>query len=339
MDSTDDSIRLLYPGAERATHEARISPFGASLRSYRIRETDGAFRDVVWGYGDATQKQGGQGDVLFPFPGRIPNGTYRFEGHEQRLPCNDKEGRAAIHGFVRTRRWEPIVQAPSASAKPPAEITLRLAIEPDEHEGYPFRLIVVLTYALGPMVTFDPDGPVGLSCRFSISNVGTGPAPAGIGFHPYVSFGGEVDALSLALPARRALEFGPGFTPTGRVLDIAGGELDFASARPIGALRLNHCFEVLQPEAGERDIVTCRVSDGMRETVVWWEASIFRYVVAYTGDALPKGVARRAIAIEPMTCATDAFNHPEWGLRVIEPAGVFSGTFGILASPRPLRAS
>ena len=29
------------------------------------------------------------------------------------------------------------------------------------------------------------------------------------------------------------------------------------------------------------------------------------------GDAIADA-PRRALAIEPMTCATDAFNHPEW---------------------------
>jgi aldose 1-epimerase len=51
-------------------------------------------------------------------------------------------------------------------------------------------------------------------------------------------------------------------------------------------------------------------------------------VVVYTGDAIPNA-ARRALAIEPMTCATDAFNHPEWGLKRLDPGETFSGRYTV----------
>jgi aldose 1-epimerase len=52
----------------------------------------------------------------------------------------------------------------------------------------------------------------------------------------------------------------------------------------------------------------------------------FSALVVYTGDAIPNH-ARRAIAIEPMTCASDAFNHPEWGLKRLEPGETFKGRY------------
>jgi aldose 1-epimerase len=59
-----------------------------------------------------------------------------------------------------------------------------------------------------------------------------------------------------------------------------------------------------------------------------WMDEAFGHVVLYTGDALGPD-ARKGLAIEPMTCATDAFNHPDWGLRVLQPGEVFAGTWGI----------
>jgi aldose 1-epimerase len=324
---SETNIRLVYPG-DRATHEAIVSPFGASLRSHRVRDQVGEWHDVIWPYDEAAHKQGGQGDVLFPFPSRIPDGKYQFKGKEYQLPCNDKEGHAAIHGFVRSRDWNTIVEAPLSSERC-ASVIFQLRVLPTHHPGYPFDLNAVVEYQLGPIDRFDDESLIGLACSFHISNRGEHAAPIGIGFHPYFTFGRKVDGLTLTLPSRRALEFGPGFLPTGNVLDIGGSELDFTKPRPIGATQLNHCFEVEQPPLDEEDFVCCVVKGGPRTTMIRLEASVFRYVVAYTGDSLPAACSRQSIAIEPMSCATDAFNHPEWGLRVLEPGAVFGGSYAI----------
>jgi len=50
------------------------------------------------------------------------------------------------------------------------------------------------------------------------------------------------------------------------------------------------------------------------------------------GDAIADA-PRRALAIEPMTCATDAFNHPEWGLTRLLPDDTFAGRYRVVARP------
>jgi aldose 1-epimerase len=55
----------------------------------------------------------------------------------------------------------------------------------------------------------------------------------------------------------------------------------------------------------------------------------FTALVVYTGDTIP-GAPRRALAIEPMTCATDAFNHPDWGLKRLESGETFIGRYTII---------
>lgn len=54
----------------------------------------------------------------------------------------------------------------------------------------------------------------------------------------------------------------------------------------------------------------------------------FSAVVVYTGDAIADA-PRRAFAIEPMTCATDAFNHPEWGVKRLVPEETFAGRYTV----------
>lgn len=284
---------------------AVVSPFGASLRRFWMERDGEPARDLIWGYSGTANKKGGQGDVLLPWPGRIAGGAYSFGGQRHELPRNDKDGPNAIHGFLRSKLWEQ-----GARTSWSAQFGTRIAAA--DHPGYPFDLEVVVGYELLP---------TGLACAFVVRNAGTGPAPVGAGFHPYLVGAPSADETSLAVPAAKLVEF-DGLLPNGRVTDLPP-ELDFRGGRRVGAVRLNHCLTGLQRGADG----FARVRVGGIE--LWMDAS-FPYVVLYTGDALG-GDARKAIAVEPMTCATDAFNRPEWGLRVLKPGETMQGTWGISA--------
>src|SRR5438067_2383078 len=84
----------------------KVSPYGASLRGLWRETAQGTREDIITGYTGAGGKVGGQGDVLIPFPGRVRDGRYTFAGHSYQMPCNDKDGPNAIHGFLRLVPWE-----------------------------------------------------------------------------------------------------------------------------------------------------------------------------------------------------------------------------------------
>ena len=84
MDITLDSELTLSIGSQRVV----VSPWGASLRRYSVTEADGKETDIVWGYSGGAHKKGGQGDVLIPFPGRVAEGRYSFDG--QHFPTRTK---------------------------------------------------------------------------------------------------------------------------------------------------------------------------------------------------------------------------------------------------------
>jgi aldose 1-epimerase len=70
---------------------------------------------------------------------------------------------------------------------------------------------------------------------------------------------------------------------------------------------------------------------GGRRVTLWMDEH-FRYVQVYTADAVPDAARRRrSIAIEPMTCAPDAFNSGA-GLLVLEPGAGFIGRCGLIAA-------
>ena len=295
----DDPEWTLRAGAWRCT----VSPFGASLRRLWVETPFQPDRELVWGYQDTANKKGGQGDVLLPFPGRIAGGRYSFGGAKHELVKNDKDGPNAIHGFVRAKEWEG-VHGPNAAQ-------FRTTIAPGDHPGYPFALDVGVGYEL--LAT-------GLACAFVVHNAGTTPAPVGAGFHPYLVGGPSADETDLRIPAGKVVEFGDGLLPTGKVVDVPP-ELDFRRGRKVGTMALNHCLTGLVPDTD--GFTRVRAGD-----VELWMDRNFPYVVLYTGDALGPN-ARKAIAVEPMTCATDAFNHPEWGLKVLQPGETMTGTWGI----------
>lgn len=309
MTVTPDTEIALVFGNQRAV----VSPWGASLRRYFV-SIDGKETDIVWGYSGGAHKKGGQGDVLIPFPGRIADGRYVFDGEVFQLERNDKEGPNAIHGFVRTLPW-------AVAGSDANRVRFDISLNSDQYgsKGYPFSLQIHVAYVLGDQ---------GLVCSFEVKNVGNRIAPVGVGFHPYFTVGSAfVDADEVKIPCAAYVEFNERLAPTGRIIPVAASEWDYRTARSIGARRFNHCYVQPERDADGSATATLRHAASGRSVDVIMDRS-FSAIVVYTGDAIP-GAARGALAIEPMTCATDAFNHPEWGLQQVPPGQAFAGRYTI----------
>jgi len=306
--TTPDTELLLSFGNQRAV----VSPWGASLRRYFLVEAGNREIDIVWGYSGGGHKKGGQGDVLIPFPGRVAEGRYLFDGETFQLERNDKEGPNAIHGFVRTLPWQ--VSRAEADC---VSFDIRLEAEQYAPKGYPFALAVQVTYELGGG---------GLSCSFDVRNVGTRPAPVGVGFHPYFTVGTpSIDEAEARIPGAGFLEFNDKLVPTGAILPTAGTEWDYRDFRGVGEKRFNHCYVQLARDAEGMATASLRHAASSRVVDVIMDRS-FSAIVVYTGDAIP-AAPRRAFAIEPMTCASDAFNHPDWGLKRLASGERFFGRY------------
>jgi aldose 1-epimerase len=66
------------------------------------------------------------------------------------------------------------------------------------------------------------------------------------------------------------------------------------------------------------------------DDVTVWADEKWPYVQLFTGDPLPD-VARRSLAVEPMTCPPNAFRTGEALIR-LEAGDVFDATWGIALS-------
>ena len=94
-----------------------VTEVGATLRSFTV--ADKAVRRRVrtgeWSHG-------GRGQVLAPWPNRLGDGRYSFEGIEAQAPINELAANNAIHGLVRWMPWRMVGRAQnrvSMALRPP----------------------------------------------------------------------------------------------------------------------------------------------------------------------------------------------------------------------------
>jgi len=281
-------------------HRVTVVEVGAGLRSYVV-----GGKDVTFTYGDDDLPPGGCGAVLVPWPNRLRGGTYSFDRVTYQLPLTEPGPGNAIHGLGRWARWTAIRHEPAA-------VTLALDIPPQP--GWPFEVRVEVSYELHP--------EHGLAVTTVARNTGSRRAPFGAGFHPYLSLRGRSLAeVTLQVPATQRLVTDDARIPVG-VQSVMGTAYDLRRRRRLRDLRLDDAFTQLHTDHG-RGVAQMRTPAG--GATVWFDES-FRYVQVYTPDLLARGLP--AVAVEPMTCAADAFNSRS-GLLVLEPGGSWTGTWGI----------
>jgi len=272
---------------------------GGGLRSY---EAHG--RKVLDGYGEHELCPSGRGQLLVPWPNRIADGRYEFDGRRHQLPLDEPDRGNAIHGLVRWSEWTVAERAPD-------RVVLELLLRP--RPGYPFTLALRVEHALSAD---------GLAVGIEATNVGSEPCPYGVGAHPYLALENGADGAELRMPASTVLEADDRGIPVGQ-RKVAEAGLDFRQPKSLAGIRLDHCFTELDRDPDGRARITV---DG----TTLWADDAYPYAMVFTGDELPD-VARRSIAIEPMTCAPNAFRSGD-GLIRLEPGQRHSGAWGITPS-------
>lgn len=250
----------------------------------------------------------GRGQVLAPWPNRLEDGRYDFEGRSHQLPLSEPATQTAIHGLVRWVPWDLVDLEPHRAV-------LEYQLHPQP--GYPFTLRVHVEYTLGNE---------GLAVRTTATNAGAEPCPFGCGFHPYLTVGTHlVDSALLGLPARTVMSSNERGLPAG-VARVDGTAYDFRRPRPIGDTVLDNAFTDLDRDQDGLARVRLRDPEGGSRLTLWVDDG-YRYVMVFSGDPLPD-VARRSVAVEPMTCAPNAFRTGD-GLVRLEPGRSFICTWGL----------
>ncbi len=148
-------------------------------------------------------------------------------------------------------------------------------------------------------------------------------APVGVGFHPYFIGTESVDKAEAKIPATGYLEFNEQLAPTGKVLSARERSGIIASFVP--SANVDSTIVIWNSSANASGMATASLRHRESGRTIGCGDGSCVLDGRYTGDAIAD-VPRRALAIEPMTCATDAFNHPDWGLKRLLPGETFGGS-------------
>jgi aldose 1-epimerase len=285
-----------------STHRAVITEVGATLRSFSVEG-----RDVVRGFGVQDMISGGRGQNLIPWPNRIRDGRYTFNGATQQLALTEPARHNASHGLARYVPWVLIDKKADA-------VTNRVRVHPQP--GWPGTLESTITHQL----TQD-----GLTVTVEASNVGTADVPFGYGAHPYLTVGeATVDEVALTVPAASYLEVDDDRLLPLKLSPVEGTAYDLREGRVLGSMSLDTAMTDLARDSDGRWRVRLVLGDRYAEL---WGDETMRWTQVFTGG--PK--RDLSVAVEPMTCGPDAFNdgptHAD--MRVLATGETFVGQWGI----------
>jgi len=259
--------------------------------------------------------------ILFPFPNRIRDGRFSWQGKTYQLPTNDPAGKNAIHGFACRKPWRVVDQgADAASAWLTGEFVGSVDA-PESLAHWPADYRLRLTWRLTQQ---------GLRIEAVVGNPDRQPLPFGLGYHPYfrIPFTSGVSEQEYAVEcsARKYWELEDSL-PTGKLLPL-NETRDLRTGRLFPSLTLDDVFTDLAAGSPPGPDALCwrggllQADNGVTLQVLTSPA--FRELVLFTPPH------RQAVCLEPYTCATDAVNLQQRGLDagwlVLEPGAEWRGT-------------
>jgi aldose 1-epimerase len=311
---------VLEDGGGRA--RAEVWPaHGFNCLRWQVRLADGSWADLLYTAPDWEQNpvptRSGH-PILFPFPNRLRAGRFAFADETYQLPLNESTGVHAIHGFTPRNPWR-VVGSDVDSHRAALTGEFRLSADlPGAGQLWPADFALAVTYRLFPDR---------LRVEARVTNVDIRPLPWGLGYHGYFRLppaaGETVGGYTVRAAANRHWE-AEGNLPTGQRRPVAGA-YDFRTGRPIGELPLDHLFGMLGAYRTD-PAGLCEVADlsapGAGGRLSVWVSAEFRELLLFTPPH------RKAVAVEPYTCATDAANlasaGTDAGWVALPPGGVAS---------------
>jgi aldose 1-epimerase len=163
-----------------------VTEVGAGVRSWTV-----GGQELLASFNAGDYDAAFCGRVLVPWPNRVRDARYEFDGAEHRLEVSEPERGNALHGLVLHSRWHGV----RTSAR-----RVSLAYELHPRPGYPFALRLGVSYELASG---------GVVMTLHATNVGAERAPFGAGFHPYLTPGTtSVDDMLLEVPAHMRVPVG-----------------------------------------------------------------------------------------------------------------------------------
>lgn len=298
---TGNQFTIMY-----GNYKAVITQMGATLRTFTYQGTD-----LVVPLSPDEPVNCCHGQILIPFPNRIEDGTYTFEGRTYTLPIDEHDRNNAIHGYGYRSLWD--LQAITEH-----QVTLMWRVP--NMSGYPFYVSVQATYRL------DDDG---LHIRVTASNDGTTNAPWALAIHPWLDnglqgYGDEIDGhnaqCKLTIPAHTHVTVNDRLLPTGTE-PVDGTKYDLRQGVYLTEQPFDDAFTDVEHD--ENGTVTAQFvrPDGLC-IEIGGDKTITSFQVC-TGTGFPAYQHPAGVAVEPQTAYANAFNTGN-DLVILEPSSTYS---------------
>ncbi|MDX2301631.1 MAG: aldose 1-epimerase [Microscillaceae bacterium] len=287
-----------------------LPEWGSILNEMQIRWED-SFLNIIDGYADPeelkqTYKKTFKGSKLSPYPNRIREGKYTFEGIDYQLDINFPHENNSIHGFLDDQVFEVLEEAHSTMYA-----SLLLSHHYDGNiNGYPFP------YKIKVLYSFDIHNT--LRVNTLIKNTGDRNMPLGHGWHPYFRTGNPIDSWEIQFAPTHQYLLDEKMIPTGATAPFT----EFQGFKPIGDFDFDTAFALNSSHEAQ----TFRIRDLSKnlEINVVQETGPNKYNFSQVFSP----PHRQSLAIEPMTCAPNAFNN-QIGLIVLAPGATIGFEYQI----------
>ena len=249
--TADGEVVEIHTLTNRHGLKAKVTSWGAGLVAMLVPDRTGELADVTLGFDQLEGYLGRHphfGVTTGRFANRIARGKFTLDGTAYSLATN--AGANHLHGGLKgfdKRNWkaEPLLH----------ETAVRFTYtSPDGEEGYPGTLKVAVTYTL----TDENE------LRIDYEATTDAPTIVNLTNHAYwnLAGAGEGDVLGheLRLHASRFVAVDAASIPTGSIDPVAGGPMDFQTAKPIAkdfakmngaAGGYDHCFVIDHAKPGD----------------------------------------------------------------------------------------
>lgn len=289
-------------------YSAVVTQLGATLRELKWKGTD-----LIASFDANDTVPCCNGYVLVPYPNRLEDGEYTFEGETYQMPIDEPDRMTALHGFGYRYFW---------TLENLTESSVVLSWRAPAIPSYPFDITVFVHYELSD---------AGLSQSVTVENNDEKPAPWAFGIHPWLSNGKnsrgddiEKDnaACHLELHANKHVTVNDRLLPTGTE-PVEGTKYDLRTNPSIEGKGYDDAWTDVEHVGDGTTTAIFTRPDGVQvrlsgdTTITSWQVC--------TGTGFPASFRPAGVAVEPMTGYANAFRTGENLVRV-EPGESYSST-------------
>ncbi|WP_372807528.1 aldose epimerase family protein [Pontiella sp.] len=308
--------------------KAKVINYGATIVSIETPDRAGQPADLVCGFDDMVGYQSEAnpyfGACCGRYANRIAKGKFTLDGVEYSLAINN--GPNGLHGGTvgfDKKVWDAAMVGDSV------KMTL---ISPDGEEGYPGTLKVELTYSLNDEgeLRLDYSATTDQKTILNLTN------------HSYFNLAGaasgSVHDQIICINADRYTEVDDDATPSGRLLPVAGTEMDLTSPTPIGqrigevqGRGYDHNYCLNKKAEGELSLAAVVTDPASGRAMECWttEPGVQFYAANWVENVVGKGGAiyniQESFCLEAQHYP-DSPNHPDFPSTELAPGETYTQT-------------